>query len=132
MMRCNKQDAIKQGGISLLGLIFLLAILGFFGILTLKIVPTFIEYRAIVGAIATAKSAGATVREIQNSFDKSATVNYIDAISGRDLIIAKDGDELEVSFAYQKKIPLVGPASLVLDYAGSTAKGTAAPNQTGQ
>jgi hypothetical protein len=29
---------------------------------------------------------------------------------------------VEVSFAYQKKIPLVGPASLLIDYEGSTAR----------
>ncbi len=115
-----------QGGLSLVGLIFMLAILGFLGVLGLRIAPTVIEYRAISNAIVTAKSAGGTVREIQNSFDKSASVGYIDSISGRDLIVSKDsadGSGLEVSFAYEKKIALFGPASLVLDYTGSTAKG---------
>lgn len=115
-------SAGKQGGVSLTGLIFVLAILGFIGVLGLKIVPTYSEYRAIMTAIKTAKAAGGTVREMQQSFDNSAIATYIDSISGKDLIIGKDNGETEISFAYQKKIPLFGPASLVLDYAGSTAK----------
>jgi len=124
-MGSNKQRGNNQQGLSLVGLIFLLAIVGFFAVLGLKVVPTFIEYRAVTNAIKTAKAAGSTVLEIRTSFDKNASVNYIDSITGKDLLIDKDNGELEVSFAYQKKIPLVGPASLVLDYAGSTAKGGA-------
>ncbi|UTY58909.1 DUF4845 domain-containing protein [Massilia sp. erpn] len=118
----------KQRGITLIGLILVLAILGFLGILGMKIVPTYAEYRAVSAAIVKAKGAGSTVKEIQNSFDKSAEVNYISSISGRDLIISREDGEMQVSFAYEKKIPLFGPASILLEYEGSTAKGGAPKN----
>ena len=121
-MNGRTRHLTKQGGITLVGLIFALAILGVVGVLGMKIAPTYLEYRAISNAIALAKTAGTTVREIRNAFDKNASVTYIDSISGKDLTIGKDNGEMEVSFAYEKKIPLVGPASLVLDYVGSTAK----------
>lgn len=117
--------ARRQQGLTLVGLIFMLAVLGFLGVLALKIAPTYMEYRAIQGAIVKAKAAGATPREIQASFDKSAVATYIESIGGKDLVIDKNNGEIEVSFAYEKRIPLVGPASLVLDYTGSTAKGGA-------
>ncbi|USX28914.1 DUF4845 domain-containing protein [Oxalobacteraceae bacterium OTU3CINTB1] len=113
----------RQQGISLVGLILLLAVLGFVGVLGLKIVPTYTEYRAIQNAIVTAKSVGGnSVVEIQKAFDASATTGYISSINGRDLVIGKENGEMEVSFAYEKKIPLVGPASLLLEYQGTTAK----------
>ncbi|MEV4778778.1 DUF4845 domain-containing protein [Burkholderia sp. LMU1-1-1.1] len=113
----------RQQGISLVGLIVVLAALGFIGVLGLKIVPTYTEYRAIQNAIVTAKSIGGnSVVEIQKAFDASATTGYISSISGRDLVIGKENGEMEVSFAYEKKIPLVGPASLLLEYQGTTAK----------
>jgi hypothetical protein len=113
----------RQRGISLVGLIVVLAMLGFIGVLGLKIVPTYTEYRAIQNAIVTAKSVGGnSVVEIQKAFDASATTSYISAINGRDLVIGKENGEMEVSFAYEKKIPLVGPASLLLEYQGTTAK----------
>ncbi|MES2264230.1 MAG: DUF4845 domain-containing protein [Pseudomonadota bacterium] len=120
------QGLNKQRGISLMGLIFMLAILGVVGILAMQILPTYSEYRAIQSAIVKAKSAGTTPQEIQNSFSKSAEVGYISSITARDLVISREEGGLEVSFAYDKKIPLVGPASLLLEYAGSTSK-TATP-----
>jgi Tfp pilus assembly protein PilE len=112
----------QQAGISLVGLIVVLAILGFIGVLAMKIVPTYSEYRAISAAIVKAKSAGDTAKAIQDSFNRSAEVNYISSISGRDLIITRENGENEVSFEYDKKIPLFGPASLLLEYSGTTSK----------
>ncbi|WP_211454563.1 DUF4845 domain-containing protein [Collimonas antrihumi] len=112
----------KQQGITLFGLIVILAVLGCIGVLVAKVTPTTIEYFSIKKAIASARTAGTTVQEIQNAFNKQAEVGYIDAISGKDLEITKDGDNIQISFSYQKKIPLVGPVSLLIDYAGSTAK----------
>jgi hypothetical protein len=120
----------RQSGISLVGLICVLAVLGFFVLLALKIVPTYAEYRAIKNAIVTAKATGGGVVEIQRSFDASVAAGYIDSISSRDLIIEKVNGETEVSFAYEKKIPLVGPASLLLEYEGTTDKGGAKPAKT--
>ncbi len=107
-----------QSGMSLTGLIFLLAVLGFIGVLALRIVPTVTEYMAVKKAIASAKVAGATPQEIRSAFDRHAEIAYIRSISGKDLDIGKGN---EVSFSYQKVIHLAGPASLVLDYEGSTA-----------
>ncbi|MFC0169971.1 DUF4845 domain-containing protein [Pseudoduganella danionis] len=119
-MHTGKQ---RQQGISLVGLIVLLAVGGFVAVLALKIVPTYTEYRAIQNAIVSAKAGGGTVLQMQKSFDASATVGYISAINGKDLIISRgENGETEISFAYEKKIPLIGPASLLLEYEGSTAK----------
>jgi Tfp pilus assembly protein PilE len=122
----------RQNGVSLVGLIIVLAALGFVGVLALKIVPTYTEYRAIQNAIVTAKATGGSVIEIQKSFDASATTGYISSITSRDLIIGKENGEMEISFAYEKKIPLVGPASLLLEYQGTTSKTAAAPAKTDQ
>lgn len=112
---------IRQHGVSLTGLIFILAIIAMLAVLALKVVPTFTEYLSIKKAIASAKSAGTTPAEVRTSFDKQTEVGYIDSISGKDLEIKKNGESLDVSFAYQKKISLVGPVSLLIDYEGSTA-----------
>lgn len=111
-----------QRGLSLIGFLFVIVIVALAAVLGMKVVPTAVEYTAIKKAIANAKANGTTPREIQDSFDKQATTAYIDSISGKDLEITKAADGFEVSVAYQKKIPLIGPASLVIDYAASTSK----------
>ena len=122
-MKKNYHTQLKsQRGISLTGLIFSLGILVLIAILAMKVVPTAVEYFSIKKAIASAKNAGSTVHEIEISFDKQADVNYITSISGKDLVFDRNGEDINVSFSYQKKIPLFGPASLLLEYEGTTAK----------
>ena len=111
-----------QRGISLVGLIVVLAILGALFILGMKTVPAFAEYSAVKDAIKLAKEAGGTPQEMRQSFDKNADINNIDSIKGRDLVISKESGETEISFAYEKRIPLVSIASLLLDFAGTTDK----------
>ncbi len=117
-----RQPNLQQRGISLFGLIIALIFVAVVAMLGMKVVPAVIEYRVITKAIVDARQTGKTEREIRQSFDRRAEVGYIDAIKGYDLEIVKVNDEMEVSFAYEKKIPLFGPASLVLDFSGTTAK----------
>lgn len=112
----------KQQGVSLVGLIVVLAILGLVAVLGMKVVPTITEFMAVEKAVAKAKKDGATPAEIRNSFDKQADVAYITSITGKDLEVYNGGNGLEVKFAYDKKIPLVGPASLLIEYEGTTDK----------
>ncbi|KQQ96898.1 hypothetical protein ASF77_02645 [Massilia sp. Leaf139] len=110
----------KQGGMSLTGLILVLMVLGAFALLAIKIVPSFLEYRAVHDGIVRAKAAGGSIVEMQQSFDKFAEVNDVEAIRGRDLVISHDGASPEISFAYEKRIPLTERATLVITYDGTT------------
>lgn len=116
------RPGLNQAGVSLVGLIIVVAIIGVIAVLGMKVVPTAIEYQSIKKAIASAKNAGTNEREIRTAFDKSASAGYIDTLKGSDLDITKVDNTFEVSFAYEKKIPLFGPASLLIDYEGSTAR----------
>lgn len=111
----------KQDGISLVGLIFVLALVGVVGVLALKVSPTVVEFMSIKKALAAAKAAGNTPLEIKKSFDKQTDVGYIDSVSSKDLELTPNGDQIDVSIAYQKKIPMFGPVSLLIDYAATTA-----------
>lgn len=122
-MRLRSNTNIKQHGLSLVGFMFVVVIVAFLAVLGMKVVPSVVEYSAIKKAIVKAKEAGSTPAEIKSSFDKQATTGYIDSVSGRDLEITKTDSGFEVSVAYQKKIELVGPASLVLDYVATTETG---------
>lgn len=119
------RSKIRQTGVSLGGLIIILALIGMGAVLALKVVPTVTEYMGIKHAIASVKVSSTSAAQARSAFDKQADVGYIDAITGKDLDIVKNGDDLDISFAYQKKIPLVGPVSLLIDYVGSTSKNAA-------
>lgn len=116
------RSRIRQTGVSLGGLIIILAIIGLGAVLAMKVTPTVSEYMGIKHAIESVKASSTSIVQARSAFDKQAQVGYIDAINGKDLDIVKNGDDLDISFAYQKKIPLAGPVSLLIDYAGSTSK----------
>lgn len=122
-----------ESGVSLSGLIVVLAVLGAIALVVIKTVPALIEYRAVKNAIAAAKTAGGTVREIQQAFDRNAGVNDITAVQGRDLVITRDGNDVQVSFAYEKRVPLTGNVSLLFDFSGTTdPSGVVAAEEAGR
>ena len=113
------KDQIKsrQGGFSLLGMLFVVGVLACLGILGAQAFPTVLEYQAALKAVQKA-SAGNTVAEVKSIFDKAAQIDDINSISGKDLLVTKEGDKVVVAFAYNKEIHMFGPAYLLLKYAG--------------
>lgn len=111
----------RQRGLSLIGLLVVGALIVFGALLAMKVVPSALEYNAIRSAVTKVASAGGTtVRDYQVAFDRYAAVDDITSITGKDLVIEKRQDgQTVISFQYEKRIPLFGPASLVIDYRGS-------------
>lgn len=116
----SKSDQ-RQGGFSLIGFLSTLTVFGAIGFLLVRAGPSVVEYWAIDKAVAAASIAANTPDELRRAFDKLAAAGYIDSIEGKDLKITGAGKDMEISFSYEKKIPLVGPANLLIDYRGGTA-----------
>jgi sensor histidine kinase regulating citrate/malate metabolism len=112
----------KQRGISFFTVIFIMAVLAAVGLVAVQAFPSVIEYQAALKAINKAKE-GATVAEVRSIFDKAADIDSISSLKGRDLEIAKEGDQVVISFAYDKEFHLFGPAWLVLKYRGTSRPG---------
>lgn len=109
----------KQAGISFIGLLFVIGVLAALAVLGAQAFPTVVEYQAVLKAVQKA-SAGSTVPEVRQIFDKAAEIDNISSISGRDLDISKEGERVVVKFAYNKEIHMFGPAYLLLKYAGQS------------
>ena len=109
----------KQYGISLLGLTFVMVVLALGGVLGAQALPTVIEYQAVLKAVNKAQHAS-TVPEVRQIPDISAQIDDINSISGKDLVVAKDGDKMMIKFAYNREIHMFGPAWLTLKYAGQS------------
>jgi sensor histidine kinase regulating citrate/malate metabolism len=112
----------RQRGISFFTLVFILAVLGGVGAVVLQTLPSFLEYQATIKAVNKARE-GATVAEVRNIFDKAAQVDDITSITGKDLEVTKNGDQVVVAFSYQKEFHLVGPAWLLMKYSGQSRPG---------
>ena len=111
----------RQRGVSLVGLVIVIAAVAFVAIVAAKVAPTFVEYRAVQSGVKKAKAQANTVAEMQKAFDRSAAIDDITAVSGKDLDFTKVNDDYVISFAYTKKVPLFGPVSLTIDYSGTSS-----------
>ena len=109
-------------GITLIGMVVVCIVIVIVAILGLKVAPAYIEYltiRKAIVAIARANSKS-TVAEVRYAFQLRSAIDSIDAIGPGDLEVTKEGNDIVVSVAYPKRIPLFGNVSLVIDFAASS------------
>ncbi len=112
------------GLMTLLVGIILVAIVG------MKVVPAYIEYytikKAIAGMTASGELRTASVADVKRAFERRQQIDDITVIGPNDLEISKEGSEIVLAFAYEKRIPLFKNMSLVIDFAGSSGGSTKA------
>ena len=117
----NRQRGIALGQLVVWG--FLLAVVAIMG---MKVVPSAIEYYTIVktvNTIANQASPESTVNELRSAYLRYVEIDNITSVAPADLDIYKEGGRVVIAFSYEKKIPLFGPVSLVIDYEGSASGG---------
>ncbi len=90
--------------------------------MALRVGPSLLEFWAIEKAVAAAAAVANTPEELRKTFDRLAAAGSIDTIAGKDLQISGRGTDMQVGFAYEKRIPLIGPTSVLIEYKGSTAR----------
>jgi hypothetical protein len=104
----------------LIGLIVACIVIIFVAIGGLKIAPAYIEYFKVKKAVTAIAQTQGTVAEIRTAFERRADIDDIDVIGPKDLEITKEGNEVVVSAAYSKRIPLFANISVVIDFAASS------------
>lgn len=111
----------RQRGLTFIGLLFVVFVIGALALLAMRIAPSAIEYQAVLKAVERARSQPTPV-SARAAFDRSAQIDDITSISGKDLEItpaANNAPGVSIAFSYRKELPLFGPASLLLHYTGS-------------
>ena len=61
------------------------------------------------------------VAELRTSYAKFAEIDHISDVAPPDLDISKEGNQIVISVAYEKRIKLFGPTSLIIEYQASTS-----------
>jgi hypothetical protein len=91
----------------------------------MKVVPAYVhsfEIKQILVAVANdPEMQNAQANVIKMSFDKRASINFIEDIAGSDLEIAKTDGKLSLSVSYAVRIPLVANMTLLLEFNPSSS-----------
>ena len=115
----------KQRGITFIGLVFVIVTLGFVAVMGMKLMPAYLEYfsvkKAIIKLSKEPSFASMSKKDIVDEFDRSATIDDIKVVAGKDLEVSKDdAGKPVVSIEYQATVPLIANVSALIDFSAST------------
>lgn len=116
----NKISLQAQRGISVTGLIVVLALIGMVAMLAMKVFPYVMEYQSAKGAIVTAKNTQGTAMNKRMTFQRAIDTNDITSVTNKDLIIYKVNSDDHVAFDYEVRVELFKDVALLLHFAATT------------
>jgi len=113
------RGANKQSGLTMLGFLFVAAVVLVVVIVGFRVMPAYIEYfsvqRALGEALVQTRDLSSPV-EIRKTFQKRVDSGYIESVGGRDLELRKMGNEYVATVAWTRKLPLVSNVSLLIEF----------------
>lgn len=123
---------VRQRGLSLLGFIVTLGLLGFVGIMAAKLMPSYIEYwnvRKMFAQMEKNGSINAPPPQVRYEFDKLNAISDVRSIGGKDLEVTNQGGQNVVSAEWSVKVPMVANISACIDFSASAGQGAQSDSQ---
>jgi len=117
----------KQSGVTLIGFLIILAVVGFLAYMAMKLVPSYSEYMGVVKAmnqVATEGTNGRSLDEIRRNLMFKMGFQYVDdaTISPSDITIKRNaGGASQLQVAYDKQIPFMYNIDFLLHFEKSVA-----------
>ena len=114
----------KQQGLTLIGFIFMAALVGGAGILIFRSIPIYNEYFTLQRILKSIDLGNndATPGNIRQQFDLKASADYVYEAKSRDLQITKENGRIVISYPYTRTVPLGGNVSLLFEFEANNRK----------
>jgi hypothetical protein len=98
----------QQKGVTAIGWLIILGLIGFFVLLTLKMLPSYLEYYKIASTLETmTKDSGfENPAEIRDIAERRFDISYVNTITPKDLKIKPYGQSYLVTAKYESRVHL--------------------------
>ena len=108
----------QQRGMTAIGWLIVLAIIGFFALLGLRMVPAYLDYYKVVSTLEglEAESGFSSPVEIRKLLERRFEISYVDTIQPADVKIKPKGNSYIVTAAYEKSEHIMGNVYVVMDF----------------
>lgn len=110
----------RQQGLTLMSILFILGLIGFFVLLTLKIVPIYLDHGKVKSALEALKATPGLESkgefEIRDSLTKRFSINYVYDVKQDNITVVKHGNYVKVDIEYETVVPLVGNLSALAEF----------------
>ncbi|MHB1215564.1 MAG: DUF4845 domain-containing protein [Thiobacillus sp.] len=114
----------QQRGVSMIGFLFVAAVLVAVAMLAMKLVPAYIEFFSVKKILSTmgqeSDLRSKSNAELRNDFSRRANVGYVTVVKPEDLTVDRHGGVPVISADYEFRNKLFGNVSLVVDFSASS------------
>lgn len=116
----------KQTGVTLIGFLIVLVVLGFFAFMAMKLVPSYIEYMGVEKAmlqISTEGANGKTLDDMRRELAFKMNFQYVDdsTIQPSDVTLTRTNGAGTLNVQYDKQVPFFANIDFLLHFNHSVA-----------
>jgi hypothetical protein len=109
-----------QQGLTLIGFIVVLVVLGCVAYIAMRLIPMYTEYYSVVNALkGVAQEPGIESMDpdrIHNLLGRRFNISYIDSIDHKDVKIIRDTNGMRLSVNYEVRKPVVANIDLIAHF----------------
>jgi hypothetical protein len=108
----------NQRGMTAIGWLMVLALIGFFVLLALRMVPAYLEFYKVVSTLNSIEeeSGFSSPGEIRKLLERRFEISYVNTITPADVIIKPKGNTYTVTASYEQREHVVGNIYVVMDF----------------
>jgi len=108
----------RQNGMTAIGWLIVLGLIGFFVLLTLRMVPSYLEYYKIVSSLdsLTTETGLDSPRTIRKLLDRRFNISYVEVIQPKDVIIKAVGPNFQVIADYEARKHIFANVDVVMSF----------------
>ncbi|MEP7328504.1 MAG: DUF4845 domain-containing protein [Betaproteobacteria bacterium] len=115
---------IRQRGLSMIGFLFVAAVVLVVAMLAFRVAPSYIEYFTIQKALegALADSNDLSTVSIRKAMERRLNADYADAVTAKDVIVTKEGNTITAAVSWEQRLPLIKNVSILLEFDASASR----------
>jgi len=110
----------RQQGMTFIGLLCILVLVGFIGYAGIRLVPVYLNYMKIARTMESAasefKGEAAGLDGVKKSLDRHWAIEDITTVDYKDIEITKDDGGLQMHLAYDDSVPYIANLSLTAHF----------------
>ena len=107
-----------QRGMTAIGWLMVLALIGFFVLLGLRMVPAYLEYYKVVSSLESLEeeSGFSNAGEIRKLLERRFEISFVSVILPTDVEVKHQGNNFAVTASYEVREPVFANVYVVMDF----------------
>ncbi len=107
----------RQAGVTAIGWSMILGLMGFFVLLTLKMLPPYLDYFKVASALeSVSKETVSSPAEIRKLIEKQFDVGYVNTITPKQVKIKNTESYFDVAAKYDSRVHLAGNVDIIMAF----------------